>query len=93
MSGVDTIIGLIVVFMTVVALVFVTGVFNMVVGPVYDHVVSPTLMSDLGWGSPNDVILLFGGLAMVSLLGVIVMWWILKPIRSDVRQTETRRRF
>jgi len=86
--GADSIIKLILFVLFVLVLVFVGGVFNMVVWPVMDNVVDVSLMNDLGWGTPQDVAVLFGAIALLALGVVVVMWWIIGPIRDDVRQEQ-----
>lgn len=91
--GADTIIKLIVTVILITVLVFVAGVYNLVVGPVWDNVVDPSLMTDLNWASPQDVVLLLGGLALIAMLIIVFIWWIVSPVREDVRQEQTRGRF
>jgi len=92
MSGADTILSLIVAMVLITTLLFVAGVFNMVVGPVWQNVVDPALLKSLGWSSPQDVVLLFAGIALIAMLVIVFVWWVTKPIREDVRQEEVRGR-
>lgn len=93
MSGADTILSVMFTILFVLVMVVVGGVFVQVVGPVLDGVVDTQLMTDLGWGVPQDVAVLFGALALIGLLLVIFFWWITKPVREDVRQEQIRRGF
>lgn len=89
--GADSIVKLILTVLFVLILVAVAGVFAMLVEPILDGVIDTGLMSDLGWGVPFDVLVLFAGIAMLALGVVVVLWWIVSPIRDDVRQEQVRR--
>lgn len=88
--GPDAIIKLILTVLFIPVLVFVAGVFNMLVGPIINDVIDVQLMNDLGWGVPQDVAVLFGALAMIGLGIVVILWYIVSPIRDDVRQEQSR---
>lgn len=89
--GADAIVKLILSVLFVLILVAVTGVFAMLVEPILNGVIDTSLMSDLGWGSPFDVAVLFAALALIGLGLVMLIWWIVSPIRDDVRQEQVRR--
>lgn len=86
MVGADTIIRLIGSTLALFVLVFVAGVGYMLADPIYNDVIDPQEMTDLGWGAPQDVVMLFMGLAMIGIVIVIILWWIVAPARQDVRQ-------
>jgi hypothetical protein len=88
MSGADTILSVMFTILFVLVMVVITGVFVQVAGPVFDHVVSAQLMTDLGWGVPGEVALLFGSLALIGMVLVMFWWFVTKPVREDVRQEQ-----
>lgn len=90
MAGADTIIKLIATIVFTLFLLFVMGVGYTLLDPIYNNVIDPGQMADLGWGAPQDVVMLFAGLGMIGLGIVVLLWWIASPIRDDVRQEQQR---
>lgn len=84
MAGVDTILRLIGGTIAIFVIIFISGVFVMLYEPIQDSLTLGDLPD--GWGAPQDVVFLFGGLALVGLLMVIIIWWLVSPAREDVRQ-------
>lgn len=92
MVGVDTIFKLIATVLFTLVLMFVMAVGFTLMDPIYNNVIDTQLMSDLGWGAPQNVVMLFAGLGLIGLGLVVVIWWIASPIREDVRQEQRPRR-
>lgn len=90
MAGADTILKLIATVIFIPFLLFVMSIGYTLMEPIYEHVVDAGLMTELSWGSPQDVVLLFVGLALIGLGLVVFIWWIVSPIRDDVRQDVRR---
>lgn len=88
MAGADTIIKLIGATVFLVVLLFVVGVGYTLADPIYNQVLDATLLSDLGWGNPGMVVMLFMGLSLIGLGIVVIIWFIVSPIRDDVRQDQ-----
>lgn len=84
MVGADTILRLIGATMALAFIIFVVGVFVMLVEPIQANLTLGDLPA--GWGTPQDTIFLFGGLAFVGLLLTVIIWWLVAPAREDVRQ-------
>lgn len=90
MAGADTIIKLIGATVFLVVLLFVVAVGFTLADPIYNQVLDATLLSDLGWGNPGMVVMLFMGLSLIGLGIVVILWFIVSPIRDDVRQDQRR---
>lgn len=88
MAGVDTVIRVVAGTLALFVIAFVTGVGFMLLDPIYANVIDPDLMESLGWGSPQNVVMLFAALAFIGLSMVVIIWWIASPARQDVRQTQ-----
>jgi len=58
--------------------------FTQIVEPFSQTFGSPP--ASLGWGSPGSTVVLFGAISAIGLLGFIVVWLIVAPIRNDRRQ-------
>lgn len=86
MVGTNTILRLIGGTIFLVALLFIVAVGFTLADPIYNQVIDSTLMSDLGWGDPAMVAMLFMGLSLIGMGIVVIIWWIVSPIRDDVRQ-------
>ena len=92
-SGLNTILELVVAFVLVTALVFVAGVTNVTLGPMYNAIFQGDLMdtlANLGWGQPGVTVLLYTGIGLIGIFAAVLIWWIIVPITRDTRQ-ETRR--
>lgn len=89
MVGADSVVAAVMATVSVLVIVFVGWVMTILVDPIFNNVVDQSLMTTLGWGSPQETVYLFATLAMIGLVFVVVIWWIARPIRNDVRQ-ETR---
>lgn len=90
MVGADTIIRLIATVVFALVLLFVVAVGYSLMDPIYNNVIDESMMTGLGWGSPQDTIMLFAGLGLIGMGLVVVLWWIVSPIRDDVRQEQRR---
>lgn len=86
MAGADTILRLIGGTLALFVIAFVVGVAYTLMDPIYNNVIDPQLMQDLGWGAPQDTIMLFAGLAFIGMSIVVILWWLVAPARRDVRQ-------
>lgn len=86
MAGADTIFKLVGGTLVLVILIFVVGVGFTLVDPIYNQVLNLSLMSNLGWGDPGMVVLLFMGISLLGIGLTVIVWWIASPIRDDVRQ-------
>lgn len=86
MVGADTVISAVLATLSVLVITFVGWVMVLLVDPLFNNVVDQSLFTSLGWGSPQDTVYLFATLAMIGLVFVVVIWWIARPIRNDVRQ-------
>lgn len=82
-SGTDTIVQLIIVLVLVTVLVFVVGVYDQLIGSMY------SAMFPQGGGTAK-VALLFGGLGLVGIFISVLTWWVISPVREDVRQDVQR---
>lgn len=87
MAGADTIVRLIASTLFLIVLVFVVGVGFTLADPIFNNVLDQTLMTDLGWGQPGLVVMLFMGMALIGLGLVVIIWWVVGPARDDVRQS------
>lgn len=86
MAGLDTILRLIGGTIALAFIAWVTAVGFMLVDPIYNNIIDQALFDSLGWGSPQNVVMLFMALSLVGLILVVIVWWIVGPIRRDVRQ-------
>lgn len=84
MAGVDTIIRLLGGTLAIV-IIIVVGAFGwQVIEPVYNNLTLGDLPA--GWGTPQNTLLLFVSLSSIGLIAVVVIWWLVAPVREDVRQ-------
>lgn len=90
MAGVDTILRLVGGTIALLFILFVVAVWTTLWDPIYNNVIDPQLMSDLGWGTPQDVVGLFAALAFIGLSMTVIVWWMVAPAREDVRQDVRR---
>ena len=58
--------------------------FTQVVEPFSDSFGSPP--ASLGWGSPGATTVMFGAIGGIALLGFLIVWLVVAPIRRDRRQ-------
>lgn len=86
MSGADTILSVMFTILTILVLVVIVGVFVQLAGPIHEQVLSAQLMTDLGWGVPGQVVIMFAAIAFIGIGLTIFWWWVAKPVREDVRQ-------
>lgn len=84
MAGVDTILRLIGASVAFVAVIIIGAVGWQVIDPLYNNLGLGDLPSQ--WGAPQETVMFMAGLASIGLLIVIAVWWIVSPIRDDVRQ-------
>lgn len=84
MAGADTILRLIGGTIAIFALIFIAAVFVMLFEPIQSSLTLGDLPNN--WGTPDETVFLFGGMAIVGLLVVVVVWWLASPAREDVRQ-------
>ena len=90
MAGVNTILRLIGGTIALVGIITVSAIGLPLIEAVYTNVVDPAEMQALGWGAPQDVVLLFMTIAAVALSVVVIIWWLVGPARDDVRQSVQR---
>jgi len=88
MRGVGTIARVIGGTITLVVIAWVMSVGYSLIEPIYTNTINPSLMTSLGWGAPQDVVMLFVALASAGLSIVVIIWWLVAPIREDVRQQQ-----
>lgn len=88
MAGRDTILKLIATVLFLLILPFITAIGYSLLDPIFNSVIDTGLMTDLGWGAPQNVVMLFVGLGLAGLGLAVVLWWIASPIRDDVRQEQ-----
>lgn len=80
------IIQLIMITLSLLVIIFVAGIYFALTDPIYNNVIDPAQMTRLGWGTPQDTTMLFAGLAFAGLVLVLIIWWIVSPVKNDVRQ-------
>lgn len=86
MAGVNSVIRVIAAILTLLVLIFVTGVGLALYEPIARSLGDTP--ASLGWSDPN--FLFFMALGLVGLTITVIIWLIVAPVRNDVRQ-ETRR--
>lgn len=86
MVGADSVVKLIATVVFILILLFVMAVGFTLMDPIYNNVIDTGLMTDLGWGAPQNVVMLFAGIGLIGLGLAVVVWWIFGWIREDVRQ-------
>lgn len=86
MAAANTILRLIGATLSLIVIPFVAAVGYALFDPVYNNVIDPKEMEALGWGAPQDTIMLFAALAFIGLSMTVIIWWMVGRIRSDVRQ-------
>lgn len=89
MAGVDTVVRLIAATLGITVVIVVAFFGVQVIDPVYNNLGFGDLPA--GWGAPQETTYLFFTLAIIGLLAVIMIWWLVAPVRDDIRQ-ETQRR-
>lgn len=86
MAGVDLILRLVGGTLALLVIAFVAAVGVSLYEPIHSNVIDPELMNSLGWGTPQDTVILFAGLAFAGLSLTVIIWWLVAPAREDVRQ-------
>lgn len=92
MSGADTVLRVIGAILAIVVILFVSAVGLALTEPIYQNTIDVALMESLGWGAPQDTLMMFFGLGFIGLSLVVIIWLIASPIRDDVRQSRRPRR-
>lgn len=86
MVGVSSVLRLIGATLALIIIAWVASVGFALFDAIYNDVIDPQKMKDLGWGAPQDTVMLFAALAFAGLTIVIVIWYLVAPVRDDVRQ-------
>ena len=85
MAGADTVLRLVFGTMSIITVAFVAAVGYTVMDPIFAQR-NTELMTGLGWGTPHETVMLFAGLAFIGISMVVILWWLVAPVRQDVRQ-------
>lgn len=79
----------IIVFLVTLLTIGVIFVFGFqLIDPFYNAFGEPP--SGLGWGTPASTTVLFAGLGMLGLMLVLIIWFVVAPVRQDRRQQVRR---
>lgn len=84
MAGVDTVLRLMGGSLAILVII-VVGFFGVkVIDPIFANLTFGDMPSQ--WGAPEEVVYLFVTLAFIGLIGVVIIWWLVAPVRDDTRQ-------
>lgn len=86
MAGADTILRIIGAILSLFIIAFVTAVGFALMDPIFVNVIDPELMQSLGWGTPQNTVMMFAGLGFIGLSLTVIIWLKVAPVRDDVRQ-------
>lgn len=86
MAGADTVLRVIMGTISIVVIIVVGAVGYALLDPLYSALGFGDLPA--GWGAPQDVVMLFFGLATIGLIIVVIVWWVASSAREDVRQSQ-----
>lgn len=81
---------IIILVISVLVIIFVGWVFVTLTDPIYNALTLAELEQQLNT-TPGGTIMFFGGLGFIGLITGLIIWFIWRPLKSDVRQSVTRR--
>lgn len=84
MAGIDTVLRLIGGTLAIVCIIVIAFFGVKVIDPVFNNLTFNDMPAV--WGSPQNVVYLFMTLAAIGLIAVVAIWWLVAPVRDDVRQ-------